>query len=58
MSLDLAVPVGGRQIADDADMYALARGGRRPDYGRTRGESRAALLGRPGDDDADSTRSG
>lgn len=35
----------GRQIADNADLYAFARGARRPDYGRFRGESRAALLG-------------
>lgn len=51
MSLDLPRPVsdrlGGREIADDADMYAISRGARRPEYGRSRGESRAALLGRP-----------
>lgn len=52
-SLDLARgsprPEAGRELADDADRYAYARGGRRPDYGRLRGESRAALLGRPDD---------
>ncbi|KAK8866019.1 hypothetical protein IAR55_001170 [Kwoniella newhampshirensis] len=45
-------PVGGREIADDADLYALSRGARRPEYGRMRGDSRAALLGRPVDDAA------
>lgn len=53
-SLDLARPgsaIGGRHIADDADSYAYSRGGRRPDYTRMRGESRAALLGRPKDED-------
>lgn len=54
-SLDLARPasssaLGGREIADEADMYAYERGGRRPDFSRMRGESRAALLGRPTDD--------
>ncbi|WVQ97396.1 hypothetical protein IAU59_004509 [Kwoniella sp. CBS 9459] len=43
---------GGREIADEADAYAIARGARRPDYGRMRGDSRAALLGRPVDDAA------
>jgi len=38
--------LGGREIADEANMYAFARGARRPDYGRMRGDSRAALLGR------------
>ena len=51
MSLDLPREpgdrLGGREIADDADLFALSRGARRPDYGRMRGESRAALLGRP-----------
>ena len=61
-SLDLARPIvpgmtGGREIADDADMYAFERGGRRPDFSRMRGESRAALLGRP-TDDASSVKSG
>lgn len=49
-SLDLARPdgrVSGRSAADDADAYAYNRGGRRPDMGRMRGESRAALLGGP-----------
>ncbi|KAK4688329.1 hypothetical protein P7C73_g1782, partial [Tremellales sp. Uapishka_1] len=48
MSLDLVrnLPAGGREIAADADRYAIARGARR-DGGRSRGESRAALLGRP-----------
>ncbi|WWD17782.1 hypothetical protein CI109_102224 [Kwoniella shandongensis] len=45
-------PIGGREIADDADSYALTRGARRPEYGRMRGDSRAALLGRPVDDAA------
>jgi hypothetical protein len=64
MSIDLGRPsrqvVSGRDVADEADRYAFDRGGRRPDYGRMRGESRAALLGRPkeDDDDAASTRSG
>lgn len=64
MSIDLGRPsrqvVSGRDVADDADRYAFDRGGRRPDYGRMRGESRAALLGRPKEeeDDAASTRSG
>jgi len=39
---------GGRELADEADRYAIAQGGRRPDIQRLRGESRAALLGRPG----------
>jgi hypothetical protein len=48
MSLELArPPVSGKELADEADMYALSRGARRPDYGRMRGDSRAALLGRP-----------
>lgn len=49
-SLDLARSenaAGGRSVADDADNYAYNRGGRRPDFGRMRGESRAALLGQP-----------
>lgn len=61
-SLDLArspvlSPSGGRELADEADRYAYERGGRRPDYNRMRGESRAALLGRPADD-ASSLKSG
>ncbi|WRT64248.1 uncharacterized protein IL334_001179 [Kwoniella shivajii] len=43
---------GGREIADEADAYAVSKGARRPDYGRMRGDSRAALLGRPVDDGA------
>ncbi|KAJ9100956.1 hypothetical protein QFC19_005352 [Naganishia cerealis] len=40
----------GREIARDADEYALRKGARRPDIvNRTRGESSAALLGRPTD---------
>ena len=39
--------LGGREIADDADLYAISRGAKRPTYGRNRGESRAALLGKP-----------
>lgn len=38
---------GGREIADEADQYAISHGVRRPDLHRLRGESRAALLGRP-----------
>ncbi|WVQ82691.1 hypothetical protein IAT38_004823 [Cryptococcus sp. DSM 104549] len=45
-------PRGGREIADDADAYAISHGARRPDYRRMRGDSRAALLGRPVDDAA------
>jgi hypothetical protein len=41
-------PVSGRELALQADEYAIQRGSRRPDYGRTRGESSAALLPRPG----------
>jgi hypothetical protein len=58
VSLDLVrelgqgqVPRGGREIAADADAYAVARGAKRPGYGRSRGDSGAALLGR-GDLDA------
>ncbi|WVR05965.1 hypothetical protein IAU60_002993 [Kwoniella sp. DSM 27419] len=40
----------GRDLADEADAYAYSRGARRPDYSRMRGDSRAALLGRPMDD--------
>lgn len=65
MSLDLPREaddrLGGREIADDADLFAMSRGARRPDYGRMRGESRAALLGRPDWDersDAGSERHG
>ena len=51
VSLDLARPrserLGGREIADEADAFAVSRGARRPEYRRYRGESRAALLGRP-----------
>lgn len=62
VSLDIARPLrnsrspggSGREIADDADEYAHLRGARRPDYGRFRGESRAALLGRPTEDDLSS----
>ncbi|ORX36092.1 hypothetical protein BD324DRAFT_523395 [Kockovaella imperatae] len=44
-SLDLErLPMGGREIADDADAYAIMHGAKRP-TGRGRGESRAALLG-------------
>ncbi|TYJ56361.1 hypothetical protein B9479_002909 [Cryptococcus floricola] len=43
---------GGREMADDADAYAVAHGGQRPDFRRMRGDSRAALLGRPVDDAA------
>ncbi len=43
---------GGRDIAADADDYARAHGARRPDYGRRRGESSAALLPRPTDDES------
>ncbi|RXK39777.1 hypothetical protein M231_02970 [Tremella mesenterica] len=39
--------MGGRDIADEADLYAMRHGARRPEYGRSRGDSRAALLGRP-----------
>lgn len=41
--------VGGREIARDADEYAVSKGGKRPDLSRARGESSAALLGRPTD---------
>ncbi|XAO23099.1 hypothetical protein I312_101877 [Cryptococcus bacillisporus CA1280] len=44
--------VGGREIADEADAYAIAHGARRPELQRMRGDSRAALLGRPVDDAA------
>ncbi|KAJ9099175.1 hypothetical protein QFC21_004055 [Naganishia friedmannii] len=37
----------GREIARDADEYAVSKGGKRPDMNRARGESSAALLGRP-----------
>ncbi len=37
--------MSGREIAADADEYARRHG--RPDYGRSRGDSSAALLGRP-----------
>lgn len=43
---------GGRGVAADADNLAVARGARRPGYGRSRGDSGAALLGR-GDLDRD-----
>ncbi|WVQ70908.1 hypothetical protein IAR50_000433 [Cryptococcus sp. DSM 104548] len=43
---------GGREMADDADAYAVAHGAHRPEYRRMRGDSRAALLGRPVDDAA------
>lgn len=52
-SADLGRPdsgAGGRAQADEADAYAYNRGGRRPDFGRMRGESRAALLGPPKDE--------
>ncbi|WWC58467.1 uncharacterized protein I303_101009 [Kwoniella dejecticola CBS 10117] len=42
---------GGREIADEADLYAISKGARRPEYGRMRGDSRAALLGRQPHDD-------
>ncbi|KAL7419419.1 hypothetical protein Q5752_006257 [Cryptotrichosporon argae] len=51
VSLDIERRTGGRDVADDADRYAYLRGGRRADYARMRGDSRAALLGRPEDDD-------
>ena len=44
-------PVSGREIAKDADHFAALRGAPRPDLGRSRGESSAALLGRPQLDD-------
>lgn len=44
-------PVSGRAIAKDADQLAVLRGASRPDLGRSRGESSAALLGRPELDD-------
>ena len=57
VSLDLPrsvlPPRGGREIADEADRYAMAKGAKRPDYGRSRAESRAALLGGPSDDQSD-----
>jgi hypothetical protein len=38
----------GREIAAEADLYARAHGARRrSEYGRSRGDSSAALLGRP-----------
>jgi hypothetical protein len=40
-------PRSGREIAQDADTYAALHGALRPDLGRMRGESSAALLGRP-----------
>ncbi|GHJ90440.1 hypothetical protein NliqN6_6842 [Naganishia liquefaciens] len=46
-SRDRAERIGGREIAKDADEYASRHGARRPDMGRRRGESSAALLGRP-----------
>ena len=61
-SLDLGRPTsrpGGREMADDADEYAMmhgARRARRPDFGRLRGDSRAALLGRLEVDDTSTTR--
>lgn len=39
--------VSGREIARDADEYAVRHGASRPQLGRTRGESSAALLPRP-----------
>ncbi|WVW82396.1 hypothetical protein I302_104403 [Kwoniella bestiolae CBS 10118] len=42
---------GGREIADESDLYAISKGAKRPEYGRMRGDSRAALLGRSGVDD-------
>ncbi|WWC86345.1 uncharacterized protein L201_001218 [Kwoniella dendrophila CBS 6074] len=42
---------GGREIADESDLYAISRGAKRPEYGRMRGDSRAALLGRKPVDD-------
>ena len=44
-------PPSGRDIARDADTFAAMHGARRPDLGRSRGESSAALLGRPPMDD-------
>jgi hypothetical protein len=44
-------PVSGREIAEEADQFAALRGAPRPELGRTRGESSAALLGRPDLDD-------
>lgn len=46
-SRDRAERMGGREIAKDADEYASRHGASRPDMGRRRGESSAALLGRP-----------
>lgn len=46
-SRDRAGRMGGREIAKDADEYASSHGVSRPDMGRRRGESSAALLGRP-----------
>ncbi|OWZ31319.1 hypothetical protein C356_05838 [Cryptococcus neoformans c45] len=44
--------VGGREITDEADAYAIAHSARRPEFRRMRGDSRAALLDRPVDDAA------
>ncbi|OXG15113.1 hypothetical protein C367_05778 [Cryptococcus neoformans Ze90-1] len=44
--------MGGREIADEADAYAIAHSARRPEFRRMRGDSRAALLGPPVDDAA------
>lgn len=56
-SLDIERPMrfrpSGPEIADEADQYAIAHGARRPDLSRLRGDSRAALLGRPKSKDSD-----
>ena len=44
-SRDLELTRGGRELADEADLYAISRGAKRPDYGKLRGESRTGLLG-------------
>lgn len=46
-SRDRAERMGGREIAKEADEYAASHGASRPEMGRRRGESSAALLGRP-----------
>ena len=53
MSLDIARP----RSCDDLDLGATIRGTRRPDIGRKRGHSRAALLGRDGSRDRSRDRS-
>jgi hypothetical protein len=49
-SRDRAERIGGREIAKEADEYAASHGASRPEMGRRRGESSAALLGRPESD--------